>query len=106
MLRNGSGERRLALPGEWNAGVGLAPAPVRLIAVVERVPGAAWDVRPVPQSEGLLALLRNTPHVLAESTGIIALLRAAVSGSVCYAGVRGEAAECAGRVLELVARLP
>jgi len=93
------------LPSTWKAATSEVPAPVRLIVAAERVEGAQWNVRRIAQSEALVVLLRNTPREMAQSPEMLAPLRAAVSSAACYSGVRGEAAEAADRVIELLASL-
>jgi hypothetical protein len=60
-----------------------------------------WRVQAVPQSEGLLVLLRNTPHVLAEQPRILEGLAKASGMGRCFRGMRGEAAAAAEKILEL-----
>src|SRR5271163_2658995 len=92
LLRNGSPEQVPVLPGDRNASVGDAPAPVGWILSLEYQPLGAWSVATVSQSETLLTLLRNTPHALAESPGMVGTFQRAVAGATCYAGRRTEAA--------------
>ena len=61
------------------------------------------EVRRIPQGEALLLLLRHSPREMAGSPELPAGLRAAVSSAGCYAGVRGEAAEAAEKVIGLLA---
>jgi len=105
MLRSDGGWRTPVLPSTWKAATSEVPAPVRLIVAAERVEGAQWNVRRIAQSEALVVLLRNTPREMAQSPEMLAPLRAAVSSAACYSGVRGEAAEAADRVIELLASL-
>jgi Glycosyl transferase family 2 len=101
LLRNGCPEQVPVLAGECNASVGDAPAPVGWILSLEYQPGGAWSVTLVPQSEGLLTLLRNTPHVLAESPEMVGAFQRTVAGATCYAGRRTEAKDAAGEILRL-----
>lgn len=103
LLRNGGPEQVPLLPEECNAQVGNAPVPIRWILALEYDPAATWRIAAVPQSEGLLILLRNTPHALAESPRIVAALRRASAGSECYTGRRGSSVEAAEQILRLVA---
>jgi hypothetical protein len=104
LLRHGSGNRRPALAAEWQAPTGSAPAPLGWIVSVERQEGAAWSVRSQPQSEALLSLLRNTPHVMQDRPALRDTLRRAAASAACFAGVRGEAAQAASGILEIVSR--
>ena len=102
MLRNG-GSQHPTLPSVWNAATGESPAPIRLILFAEWTPGAQWNMSRISQSEALLLLLRNTPQEMANSPKLLSRLRAGVRSATCYTGVRGEAVEAAGRVVELLA---
>jgi hypothetical protein len=103
LLRNGCPDQFPVLAGEYNALVGDVPAPVGWILSLNYQPDAAWSVAMVEQSEGLLTLLRNTPHVLAESPDLVGTFQRAVAGATCYAGSRTEAVQAAGEILRLVA---
>ena len=105
LVRSDGGWRTPVLPSTWGAATCEVPAPVRLIVAVERVEGGPWNVRRISQSEALVLLLRNTPREMAHSPEMLAPLRAAVSSAACYSGVRGEAAEAADRVIELLSSL-
>jgi len=102
LLRNGSPDQVPVLPSECNASVGDAPAPVGWILSLEYQPLGAWSVAAVSQSETLLTLLRNTPHALAESPGMVGTFQRAVAGATCYAGRRTEAADAADHILHLI----
>jgi hypothetical protein len=102
LLRNGCPEQSPVLAGQCNAPVGDAPAPVGWILSLEYQPAATWNVAAVPQSESLLTLLRNTPHVLAESPGMVSAFQRAVAGATCYSGQRSEAVQAADEILRLV----
>jgi len=103
MLRNGEAAARPVLASEWNATVGCGPAPVALVLALEYAPGATWNIRRVPQSEMLLTLLKNTPHSVSESRDLVAPLLRTSKGAACFAGVRGEAGDAAGRIMALAA---
>lgn len=100
MMRNGKPDATPVLASEFNAPTALEPSPVGLIVAVERTPGSAWQVRRVTQSEMVLLLLKNTPHVL-DSEALLSPIARAAAGATCYEGVRDEAGEAAARILEL-----
>jgi hypothetical protein len=102
LLRNGRPEQSPVLAGQCNARVGDTPAPVGWILSLEYQPAAAWNVAAVPQSESLLTLLRNTPHVLAESPDMVRAFQRAVAKATCYTGQRSEAVQAADEILRLV----
>jgi len=102
LLRNGSPEQHPVLPAECHVPVGHAPVPIGWIVSLEYEPGGEWSVAEVPQSEGLLALLRNTPHVLADSPDMVSAFQRAVMGATCYAGRRADATHAVSQILRLV----
>lgn len=102
LLRNGSPEQFPVLAGECDAAIGDGPAPVGWILSLEYVAECDWSVAAVSQSEGVLTLLRNTPHVLAESPDMVGVFQRAVAGAACYAGRRPEAAAAVGEILRLI----
>jgi len=102
LLRNGRPEQVPILPGECNASVGEDPAPVGWILSLQYLPGCTLSVEAITQSEALLTLLRNTPHILAESPDMVRVFERAVAGTVCYAGCRNEAGDAVDQVLRLV----
>jgi len=106
LLRDGRPRQVPVLPGEFNAPVGDAPAPIGWILSLEYQPSSTWNVKPVSQSEGLLILLRNTPHILVDSPDMIAVFQRAVADARCYVGSRAEAAQAADQILRLVAGRP
>jgi hypothetical protein len=102
LLRNGSPEQFPVLPAEFNARTGAAPAPVGWILSLEYQPESTWSVAAISQSEALLILLRNTPHVLSESPDMVAVFQRAVAGAICYAGRRPDAPEAVSQILRLI----
>lgn len=105
LLRNDSDEQFPVLPSELNAAVGTGPAAVGWILLLNYEPGGAWSVHAVPQSLALLGLLKNTPHALADSPQMASAFQHAVEGASCYAGSRPDAADAAGKILELIGEL-
>jgi hypothetical protein len=101
LVRNGSPDQLPMLAAECNARVGDAPAPVGWILALEYRPESPWDVTPISQSMGLMILLRNTPHLLAESPDLVGAFQRAVGNAQCFAGYRNDAVDAAGRILEL-----
>jgi hypothetical protein len=104
LLRNGCPEQVPVLAAECNASVGDAPAPVGWILSLEYHPAGTWSIEAVPQGEGLLTLLRNTPHVLADSPEMVGAFQRAVAGATCYTGGRPDAVQAADEILRLVGR--
>lgn len=101
LVRGDNSQQSPLLASELNAATGEAPAPVGWIVALQYRSDCAWSLTPVAQSEGLLTLLRNTPHIMEESPGLLGAFTRSVGGAVCYAGSRGEAGEAAGRLLQL-----
>ncbi len=104
LVRNGSPEQFPVLPGECNAPTGSAPVPVGWILSLVYLAACTWNVAAIPQSEALLTLLRNTPHVLAESPEMVDVFQCAVSGAACYTGRRNEAVHAVDQILRLIDR--
>ncbi len=102
LLRNGSTHQIPTLPNELNASFAGAPVSVGWILSLEYQAGATWRVQNVPQSEGWMILLRNTPHTLAQSPSMTEVFRRAVAGARCYAGHRGDVVPAADQILKLV----
>jgi hypothetical protein len=102
MLRDGTPSQRAVPATDLGGVVGTGPAPVKLILQLVYESGASWSARPVPQSEGLMMLLENTRHILEEKPHLFGWLGAAVRKAACFRGVRGQAPEAAGRILELL----
>ncbi len=102
LLRNGSPEQFPVLPAELKARTGDAPAPVGWILSLEYLPESTWSVAAVSQSEALLILLRNTPHVLSESPDLVAVFQCAVAGACSHVGCRPDAEEAVGRIMQLI----
>ena len=102
LVRNGGPAQLPMLPEECNAAVGDAPAPIGWILALQYLPDATWSVSPTSQSEALLNLLRNTPHILADSPDMVGAFQRAVAGAVCYAGHRADAVHAAGQILQLI----
>ncbi len=100
LLRNGSPEQSPVLPAECNARTGDTPAPVGWILSLEYLPESAWSIEAVPQSEALLILLRNTPHILSESPDLVAVFQRAAA--TCYRGRRPDAEEAVTQILGLI----
>ena len=102
LLRNGCPEQFPVLPEECNASTGSTPAPVGWIFSLGYQPDCDWSIAAMPQSEALLTLLRNTPHVLAESPDLVEVFQGAVAGATCYSGCRTEATDAAAEILRLI----
>jgi hypothetical protein len=103
LIRNGRPGQVPVLAEECNASVGNASAPIGWILSLQYQPGGTWNVERVDQSEGLLTLLRNTPHFWSESPAMLSVFQRAVAGAMCYAGSRSEAKDAAGEILRMVA---
>jgi hypothetical protein len=92
-----------ALVEELGGESGREPVSVGWVLSVQFQPTSSWGLNPVPQSEGLLILLRNTPHILAEQPHILETLGRASASAKCFVGRRGDALDAAPRILELCA---
>jgi hypothetical protein len=102
LLRNGSPKQSLVLPKELNARFVTDPAPVGWVLALDYVPGASWKIHELSQSEAVLLLLRNTPHEMEKSPGMVDVFLGVAGRAKCFEGERGEAAEAAACVLDLI----
>jgi hypothetical protein len=102
LVRSGTPEQTPKLAEEYGARTGTAAVRLGWILALEYRPREGWRIDPVPQSAGVLLLLQNTPHVLAESPQLLGVFERAAAGAACCKGYRGDAAEAAGKILELV----
>ena len=104
LVRDGGPAQTPVLPRECNelSSVASAAAHVAGILALRYDSAKRWDVAPVPQSEALLLLLQNTPHVLADRPQMVEPFSRAVAGAKCYAGSRGEAADAVDQILHMV----
>jgi len=102
LLRKGSIVQSIVLPEELNSGFATAPAPVGWILAIDYVPEAAWDIREISHAEAVMLLLRNTPHEMAQSPEMIDFFLRVAASAACCEGTRGDAAEAATRILDLV----
>lgn len=101
LLRNGSPRQSPVLPEECNAQAGTNPAKIDWILALQYQPAGAWNIAPVPQSQGVMTLLCNTPHRWTESPDLVSIFGKAVSRARCFTGIRGEAGTAALEILRL-----
>jgi hypothetical protein len=79
------------------------PVSVAWVVSVQFEQTSSWCLNPVPQSEDLLILLRNTPHILSEQPHILEALGRASASAKCFVGRCGDAPDATARILELCA---
>jgi hypothetical protein len=105
LLRNGGAAQTPVRPEECNAGSRVAsdPASVGWILSIRYASEKGWDLASVPQSDALMSLLQNTPHVLAQRPQMVEPFKRAVAGAKCFAGTRGEAAEAVDEIMRMIA---
>ncbi|MBV9612590.1 MAG: glycosyltransferase family 25 protein [Acidobacteriaceae bacterium] len=103
LLRNSGPEQVPALPERWNARVADGPVPVGWIMALTYDAAANWHVKPIPQSEALMILLRNTPHTLMDEPHVFAAFHQVSFRARCYEGLRCDACKAAEHILQLVA---
>ena len=102
LLRDSRMQQSPVLPAELGSSYAKGPVPVGWIMALEYRPGSDWSIQEVPQSEALMILLRNTPHAMAESPGMVDCFLKAVSEAKCFAGQRGNAIQGADQILHLI----
>ena len=102
MIRCGATDQRFALPENFNSSIADVSAPVGWILSLRFSPSSGWSVAATSQSQGMISLLQNTPHAMADSSGLVASLHRAAYTARCYAGLRGEAQDAAGQILRII----
>jgi hypothetical protein len=106
LLRQGRPRQTLVLPEELNSRFAMVSVPVGWIVATEFVSGGDWKVRPRSQSEAVMLLLSNTPHTMEQSPHLLEICLRAVGEAKCFSGKRGDAAQAAEEILQLVAASP
>jgi len=97
-VRDAQGESQ-AVPVSTPAG---GPAvPVRAVVELRYAADAHFTVTPVPQSEAVIRLLKNTPRELEQDVEVFSRMVALASRGNYFTGVRGEAALAADELLRL-----
>lgn len=102
LLRSQSLETAPVLPEELNAPVAQTPVPIGWIMELEFRAGTQWYAPPVSQGQGLMILLRNTPHVLSDAPDLISKFGKATAGAVSFMGTRSDVGEAADHILRIV----
>ena len=102
LLRNGRPRQIPVLPENLKATVGCAAVPVGWIFALRYEPDCGWEVAPIPQSEAVLTLLKNTPHFLAESPEVLGSFQKAASGAKCYTGCRPDVLPAVDEIMRLI----
>ena len=102
LLRAGGPIQSLVLPHELNSGFATEPAPVGWVVALEYMPGATWSIRSISQGEGVMLLLRHTPHEMDQAPEMLDFFLRVASNAVCFTGQRGEAADAARHIIDLV----
>lgn len=102
LIRNSGPDQVPALPGDYGAPVATSSAKVGWIFSLTYEPNAFWNVAAITQGEGVITLLRNTPHVLGDAPGIMDSFHRAVMDAKCYSGKRPSAEYAADAILELL----
>jgi hypothetical protein len=93
------------LPEIYGKPAARSALPVGWIVASQYSSEADWKLTALTQSEGLMLLLQNTPHVLADMPEITSIFGRAVAGARCYAGYRNHATEAAKEILRFIDRM-
>lgn len=102
-LRSEDGAARARQTAEALGGrAGARPLPVGLVALARYEEGARWRPRRLTQGRGALALLANTVSARRDPARALAFIERAVGGARVLEGRRGDAAETAARLLEIL----
>jgi hypothetical protein len=72
------------------------------ILALDFEPGASWEIHELSQGEAVLLLLRNTPHEMGKSPEMVDFFLRVAGDAKCFVGKRGEAAEAATRILNMI----
>jgi hypothetical protein len=102
LVRSGTSEQVPKVAEEYGARTGAAAVRLGWILALAYDPEQDSRLEPVPQSAGVLLMLGNTPHVLAEKPEMIEAFQNAAAGARCYQGYRGDASEAAEKILHLM----
>lgn len=81
---------------------GQDPLPVGLVVVASYRPNAVWSAHRMSSGDTLLALLANAVSAQERPEQTLSVLKRAIQGAQALEGERGEAAELAPRLLELL----
>ena len=85
--------------------IGTTPLPIGLVLATSYRVGARWRPRRLTAAQTLLALMRHTVAARGNPEHSMPILKQAVSGSMAFAGLRGEARPFVSAVLRHV-RVP
>ena len=91
-IRDGETGMTRRVPSEsLGAASGTTPLPIGLVLATSYRAGARWRPRRLTPGQSLLALMRHTVAARGNPAHSMPILKQAVSGSVAFAGARGEA---------------
>ena len=99
--KEGSSKQKNYSAKEIGGVTGTRPLPVGLVVVSPYRPGASWRPARLSAGPAALELLANTIPARRKPDEVISTLRRAISNATCFKGVRGEARDTAGLILEL-----
>lgn len=102
LIRDGGSEQVPVAPDDYGAMVATSPARIGWILSLIYEPGGSWDVAAIPQSEGVITLLQNTPHILADTPGMMDSFQRAAADAKCHSGKRPSAEHAADAILEVL----
>ena len=105
LVRTGQAQQIPVLPETFGTVAANTPLPMGWIMALQYSSEADWKLTALSQSEGLMALLQNTPHALAEMPQITGIFGRAVGRARCYAGYRNHATEAAIEILRFIDRM-
>ena len=105
LVRTGYAQQTPVLPETYGRIAASGPLPVAWVVALQYSSNADWKLTALAQSEGLMMLLQNTPHVLADMPEITDIFGHAVAGARCYAGYRNHAPAAAREILRFIDRM-
>lgn len=102
-LRQSDGRPPLKRTAEELGGcTGRRPIPIGLIVATKFVDGAVWQPAPLSPADSMMELFANTVLARVRPQFALTVLTRAVAGSHAVHGERGDAAEAARAVLQLI----
>ncbi len=79
---------------------GEGPVPIGAVVFTEYQPGERWRPTPLPHGRGVLRMLEHTLPARERAPEALRVLNEAIRGAVLLEGVRGEASEVVGPMLD------
>ena len=102
-VRDADGQPQIRWPEDFGAENERPPVPVGVIAMTSYREGAEWNPQRRTAGAGVISLLAHSRSIAERPADTLAAARSGVEGAVVLEGERGEAADAASRLLEILA---